>query len=73
VLSAARQSWLAWLQSGVRWPDRAGGCGFLLFDAADKAVEFIAGGFGEGVEESFEAVAAKGAGEKRMESEGHRD
>ena len=41
--------------------------GFFFFDAADEAVEVIAGGFGEGVEESFQAVAAKGAGEERME------
>lgn len=35
---------------------------FFFFDAADEAVEVIARGFGEGIEESFETVAAQGAG-----------
>lgn len=41
--------------------------GFFFLDAADEVVEVVAGGFGERVEESFEAVAAEGVDEERVE------
>jgi hypothetical protein len=49
---------------------QAAEAGFFFFDAADEVVEFVAGGFGEGVEESFEAVTAEGAGKKKVEGHG---
>jgi hypothetical protein len=50
---------------GLLKPEKAGG---FFFDAADAVVEVGAGGFGEGVEESYEAVAAEGASEERVEA-----
>ena len=44
--------------------------GVFFFDTADEVIEVIAGGFGEGVEESYQTVAAKGTSEKWVE--GHR-
>jgi hypothetical protein len=45
--------------------------GGFFFCAADEAVEVVAGGFGQGVEEFYQAVAAEGRGEERVE--GHEE
>lgn len=47
------------------------GRGGFFFDAADEVVAVIAGGFGEGVEEFYEAVAAEGVAKERVEGHGH--